>query len=41
MMVLMQHPDLIARLVNVTVVTADMVISALKLAFPNIKTVIV
>lgn len=39
MMTLMIHPDVIARLVNVTVVTSDMVIQALKLAFPNIKNV--
>lgn len=39
MMTLMIHPDVIARLVNVTVVTSDMVINALKLAFPNIVNV--
>lgn len=41
MMTLMVHPDLIARLVNVTVVSADQVVQALKLAFPNIKNVLV
>ncbi len=39
MMTLMIHPDVIARLVNVTVVTSAMVIQALQLAFPNIKNV--
>lgn len=41
MMTLMIHPDVIARLVNVTIVTSAMVIQALQLAFPNIKNVYV
>lgn len=41
MMTLMVHPDLIARLPGTLVVTADTVISALKLAFPNIKNIFV
>lgn len=39
MMVLMVHPDLIARLPNVVTVTSDSVMTALKLAFPNIKNI--
>ena len=41
MMTLMIHPDVIARLVNVTIVTSAMVVQALQLAFPNIKNVLV
>jgi len=41
MMTLIVHPDLIARLPNVTVVSSDGVIQALKLAFPNIKNIFV
>ena len=41
MMTLIVHPDLIARLVNVPVVTSDTVVTSLKLAFPNIKNVFI
>jgi hypothetical protein len=41
MMTLMVHPDLIARLVNVTTVSSDMVMQALRMAFPNIKNIFV
>ncbi len=41
MMTLMIHPDVIARLTNVTVVTSALVVQALQLAFPNIKNVFV
>lgn len=41
MMTLMIHPDVIARLPNVQVVTSDSVMTALKLAFPNIKNIFV
>lgn len=39
MLTLIVHPAIIARLPNTTTVTADGVITALKLAFPNIKNV--
>lgn len=41
MMTLIVHPDVIARLPNVAVVTADTVMTALRLAFPNIKNIFV
>lgn len=41
MMTLIVHPDIIARLPNITVVTATQVITALQLAFPNIKTILI
>jgi len=41
MMVLIQHPAVIDRLVNVTIVTAWMVMEAIKLAFPSIKEIII
>lgn len=41
MMTLIVHPDLIARLPGIITVTADSVVNALKLAFPNIKNILV
>lgn len=41
MMTLIVHPDIIARLPNVTVVTSGQVITALQLAFPNIKNIFI
>lgn len=41
MMTLIVHPDLIARLPGIITVTSEAVVTALKLAFPNIKNVFV
>lgn len=41
MMTLIVHPDLIARLPGIVTVTADSVVTALKLAFPNIKNILI
>lgn len=41
MMTLVVHPDIIARLPNVTVVTSGQVIQALQLAFPGIKNILI
>lgn len=41
MMTLIVHPDLIARLPGIITVTSEAVVTALKLAFPNIKNVFI